>query len=222
MTERKWLTGSSDPQAMLAFLSGRASDRKFRLYAAACCRRIWEQIPEPRSRAAVEAAEQHADGFIDNSALTTAWCAAAEVLKKLMKRHPIRKGKHPARDAAFGAMTVAFPEAFRAAEGCAAMARSLDPTPAAEKAEAKWQCAVLRDLFGNPFRPLVAEPRWLTANVVELACTIYEERAFERMPILADALMDAGCDNEEMLEHCRGEGPHVRGCWVVDLVLGKG
>jgi hypothetical protein len=83
------------------------------------------------------------------------------------------------------------------------------------------ECSILRDIFGNPFRPVTLDPRWLTASVVDLASAIYEERAFERMPILADALMDAGCDNDDILNHCRGDGPHVRGCWVVDLLLGK-
>ena len=77
------------------------------------------------------------------------------------------------------------------------------------------------DIIGNPFRPITIDPRWLTSNVVDLARVIYDERAFEKMPILADALMDAGCDSEEIINHCRGDGPHVRGCWVVDLILGK-
>ncbi|HEX3149646.1 MAG TPA: hypothetical protein VHR66_16340 [Gemmataceae bacterium] len=80
---------------------------------------------------------------------------------------------------------------------------------------------MLRDIFGNPFRPVAFDPRWRTSDSVGVARGIYEDRAFERMPILADALMDAGCDDEQVLSHCRGEGPHVRGCWVVDLVLGK-
>jgi hypothetical protein len=79
----------------------------------------------------------------------------------------------------------------------------------------------LRDIFGNPFRPVTFDPRWLTATVVALATGIYAERAFDRMPILADALEEAGCDHADILAHCRGDGPHVRGCWVVDLVLGK-
>jgi hypothetical protein len=81
--------------------------------------------------------------------------------------------------------------------------------------------AVLRDMFGNPFRPATAAHEWLTSTVCGLAEGIYAERAFDRMPILADALEDAGCDNADILAHCRGDGPHVRGCWVVDLVLGK-
>ena len=72
----------------------------------------------------------------------------------------------------------------------------------------------------GPYHSAALDPRWLTSNVVDLAGVIYQENAFGRMPILADALMDVGCDSEEMLAHCRGPGPHVRGCWVVDLLLG--
>lgn len=81
--------------------------------------------------------------------------------------------------------------------------------------------SLTRCIFGNPFRPVAFDPRWRTADVTALARGIYEDRAFDRLPLLADALMDAGCDHEEILAHCRSEGPHVRGCWVVDLVLGK-
>ncbi|WP_232069714.1 hypothetical protein [Gemmata massiliana] len=80
---------------------------------------------------------------------------------------------------------------------------------------------LLRDIFGNPFRPVAFSPAWRTSIVVALAAQMYESRDFSTMPILADALQDAGCDNADMLDHCRGPGPHVRGCWVVDLVLGK-
>jgi len=83
------------------------------------------------------------------------------------------------------------------------------------------QCHLLRDIFGNPFRPVTPDSTWLTSNVTALAQAIYDERAFDRMPILADALEDAGCTNQEILAHCRGVGAHVRGCWVVDLLLGK-
>jgi hypothetical protein len=73
--------------------------------------------------------------------------------------------------------------------------------------------SLLRDIFGNPFRPVTLDPRWLSSTVLDLARTIYDERVFERLPILADALMDAGCDSEEVINHCRSEGSHVRGCW---------
>ncbi|MBL8797494.1 MAG: hypothetical protein JNM56_26575 [Planctomycetia bacterium] len=81
--------------------------------------------------------------------------------------------------------------------------------------------AFLRDILGNPLRPISADPSWQTETVSSLATAIYDERAFDRLPILADALEDAGCDNADMLNHCRQPGEHVRGCWVVDLVLGK-
>ncbi|WP_246523617.1 hypothetical protein [Gemmata palustris] len=79
----------------------------------------------------------------------------------------------------------------------------------------------LRCIFGNPFRPAVANPAWFTSTVLALATGIYEDRAFDRLPILADALQDAGCENADILNHCRSDGPHVRGCWVIDLLLGK-
>ena len=79
----------------------------------------------------------------------------------------------------------------------------------------------VRDIFGNPFRPTLFDPAWRTTDVLLLAGGIYAERAFDRMPILADSLQDAGCDRDDILSHCRGDGPHVRGCWVVDLLLGK-
>ena len=79
-----------------------------------------------------------------------------------------------------------------------------------------------RDIFGNPFRPVTFAPAWRTTDVTLLARGIYDDRAFDRMPILADALQDAGCEDEQILGHCRDRGQvHVRGCWVVDLVLGK-
>ncbi len=74
------------------------------------------------------------------------------------------------------------------------------------------------------FRPINLKPAWLTWNggiIAKLAQSIYDERAFDRLPVLADALEEAGCTNADMLSHCRGPGPHVRGCWVVDLLLGK-
>jgi hypothetical protein len=80
---------------------------------------------------------------------------------------------------------------------------------------------LIHEVVGNPFRPVAFDTAWRTSTVVSLARGMYESRDFGAMPILADALQDAGCDNEDILDHCRGPGPHVRGCWVVDCVLGK-
>jgi hypothetical protein len=88
-------------------------------------------------------------------------------------------------------------------------------------AEAAAQADLLREVFGNPFRPVTPDPSWRTSTVLALAAGIHGELAFDLMPILADALMDAGCDDADVLDHCRGGGPHVRGCWLVDLLLGK-
>jgi hypothetical protein len=83
------------------------------------------------------------------------------------------------------------------------------------------QADLVREVVGNPFRPIAFDPRWRTSDVTQLARAIYDDRAFDRMPILADALMDAGCADEDLIGHCRWAGPHVRGCWVLDLVLGR-
>jgi hypothetical protein len=84
------------------------------------------------------------------------------------------------------------------------------------------QATLIRDIFGNPFRPVAFSPSWRTDTALSLAQQMYESRDFGAMPILADALQDAGCDNEDVLSHCRaGKATHVRGCWVVDLVLDK-
>ena len=108
--------------------------------------------------------------------------------------------------------------AYAAAHG----SRVAGTDPVAELAETAAQIRLIRDIFGNPFRPATFHPDWCTSTVTALARQMYELREFSALPILADALQDAECDNNDILGHCRGPGPHVRGCWVVDLVLGKG
>jgi hypothetical protein len=98
---------------------------------------------------------------------------------------------------------------------------SLTYTGPVYAAESAAHCNIIRDIFGNPFRPIFFSPAWRTDSAVALARQMYDSRDFCAMPILADALQEAGCDSEDILAHCRGDGPHVRGCWVVDLVLGK-
>jgi hypothetical protein len=112
-----------------------------------------------------------------------------------------------------------------AAEGAAAFAVSaVQAAGQPAEAEKEYQTALLRDLVGPlPFR-ITPEETWescKSATVIQFAQQIYEDRAFDRLPILADALEDAGCTNPAILDHCRGPGPHARGCWVVDLLLGK-
>jgi hypothetical protein len=88
----------------------------------------------------------------------------------------------------------------------------------------KRSLSLLHCIFGNPFRPVSLDPAWLHCNggtVRKMAEAIYDDRAFDRLPILADALEEAGCTDRAVLDHCRGSGAHVRGCWVLDLLLGK-
>ena len=91
----------------------------------------------------------------------------------------------------------------------------------ATRSHANYQASLVRDIYGNPFRPVTFDPAWRSATAAGLAGSMYTARDFAAMPILADALEESGCDNPDVLAHCRGPGPHVRGCWVVDLVLGK-
>jgi hypothetical protein len=80
---------------------------------------------------------------------------------------------------------------------------------------------LLRCITGNPFRPIILNSSWLTSTVIALAQKMYDSRDFSAMPILADALQDAGCENTDILDHCREAGPHARGCWIVDKLLAK-
>ncbi len=200
MTEVDWLS-ATDPKLMLAYLEGKASDRKSRLFACGYLRLVWHLLTEKRCQKVVEVSELYADGLVKRQALSGArrqgWAVATTCPSSVA-----------ADDNAWMAAT-------RTVEN-----HYFRKTMAAEV----WmmdQCHVLRDIFGDPFHPVSPTPEWLTSTVVALAEGIYQDRAFDRMPILADALEDAGCDNENILNHCRGDGPHVRGCWVVDLVLGK-
>ncbi len=113
----------------------------------------------------------------------------------------------------------------QASAAAAALAVNTSAWSTGRAAERIAQASLLRDIFGPiPLKPVTIHPEvlaWSDGTVRKIAQGIYEERAFDRLPILADALRDAGCDDEDILAHCRGEGPHVRGCWVIDLILGK-
>jgi hypothetical protein len=207
--ETAWNT-TSRPAELLGFLGARISDRQLRLYACACYRRIWDRL-HVATRAVVEVAEQLADGLADeedlNVAVDGAWTWRSE----------------PAPEAAWVASALPREGAERSAEWVAGFVGSQDPSryQALAAEEQRAQCAMLRDVVGNPFRPIRAAPGWLTSEVVRLARAIYAERAFRRMGQLAEALVAAGCDREEILGHCLGTVHHVRGCWLLDLLLAR-
>lgn len=250
MTESEWLS-CGDPVRMLAWLTGTSAEpnrnipwrgctnRKLRLFVCACCHQVWDGLSDSEKKA-VETAEAHADGHFVSLKLVRDQCGG-------------------------GLGTMAFFACCRpGSEGHHATIISQAQIPPKDM-----QGVLIRDIFGNPFRPsnlavrwnelhehaAGAAPRvpsWLTWNdrtIPRLAQAIYDECAFDRMPILADALEEAGCSNADILYHCRnicrhctdnsgfcwrkvadcqycdGTGietaPHVRGCWVIDLLLGK-
>ena len=213
MTEAEWLA-CADPQPMLEVLRGKASDRKLRLFAVACCRRIWHLFTEEADRHAVEFAERLADHLATNE-------ARRALLKSYTEGGPYGLGRfvnwasaHYAAERAFQSSAVAIAKASQEGGSCS------------------WENALRKafraiapnrlDIFGPlPFRPVILNPAWLTSTVQQLAESIYQDRAFDRMPILGDALEDAGCNQPDILGHCRGPEQHVKGCWVVDLLLGK-
>jgi hypothetical protein len=225
MTEDQWRT-STDPQAMLLHLRRGASPRKFRLFSVACCRHIWGLLEDPRSREAVEVGERYADGLADEAERRD----AAERARAVDPSE--RDG--PAF-AALMAVDLNSPPGHTDADwGLAIEARAgaADVAPRlAHAAEAGGSdlsdmrlahCHLIRDVFGNPFRPVAIDPTWRPPLVMSLARGIYNRRAFDRMPLLGELLKEAGCRDAEVLEHCTpGQGGHVRGCWLIDALLGR-
>ena len=184
--------------------------RLLRLYGCASCRRVWHLVPDGACRRAVELAEAYADGQ-----------AAKAVLRKALKAAAPFLHAGPGavnRSAVQAVFYAAAPDALRVTQAGPFASAALHDGGTTDDGDF---CHRLRDMFGNPFRPVGLDPAWRTPTVTALAVGIYEQRAFDRMPILADALQEAGCENEDVLDHCRGDGPHARGCWVVDAILGK-
>jgi hypothetical protein len=229
--EGEWLA-STAPQAMLTSLqeSGKLSERKARLFAAACARRVWTLMADPRSRHAVEVAERHADGLVGQKVLKAARRAAFTATKA-----PGAAG-HASVVALNVCMDAGQQDCRRmanAAAGCANSLISHVHGETARWADSEAQCRLLRDLFGDlPFRSVTLPQSvraWKDGTVVQLAQAVYEERLLPsghldntRLAVLADALEDAGCNDAGLLGHLRGPGPHVRGCWAADLILDKG
>jgi hypothetical protein len=232
LTEAGWLSGS-DPHDMLDLLRGKSSDRKYRLFACACCRRVWRLLLNDPSRNAVVIAEEYADGLRSRKDLKAARDAVNATIPEEDHDDPSPAPARPsdwARMAANGTVwTCNYARDSSAADTVARDARyAVSPGEGAEEGS---QCHLIRDILGNPFRPASLDSAWLTwhdGTITRLAQAIYEDRQLpaghlntSRLAVLADALEDAGCTDEDILDHCRGEGPHVRGCWVVDLLLGK-
>jgi hypothetical protein len=237
---------------MVAFLSGRWTQRKARLYLCAGLRFLWDLLYDEASRRAVEVAERAADSAASEDEIrVAAWSAECPTFGfdfepvRLREFHTEYGWHSPGvlRLIEMGVYTEADlrgdqrlgDERLRERLLCAARiaekaicldraefdTRLLGNLSAQEDWPKGW---LVREVVGNPFRPVRIDRVWLSWNdetVLRIARSIYDERQFDRLPVLADALEDAGCDSAEMLSHLRGPRPHVRGCWVVDLLLGK-
>lgn len=226
MTEAEWGT-CADLRKMLNFLERTPSDRKLRLFSVACCRRIWRLLPDNDLREAVEVANRFAESEVTIDLLqkgelaTYEYAFFSDLISSEAVLHEAAGAVYQLCQAPIRADLVASASARAVRHSQAVVANSPFLVDDAHASEVTIQRALLRDIFGNPFRAVTAEPSWLTPTVVSVATAIYDERAFDRLPVLADALEDAGCTNADLLHHCRQPGEHVRGCWCVDLVLNR-
>jgi hypothetical protein len=216
VTESEWLA-CTDPGLMLEFLHGRASDRKLRLFAAQCCHRIWDLLDDPWSQEAVRIAERLTTDSVSAIERELAW---DETMLDLERVEDGAEG-----DAVWFARLTAHNALAGGAYQAARMATYSTIQAFPGRPIREMLANTLRDIFANPFRTApTVEPVWLAWNsgaVQKFAAAIYEARDFGRLLLLADALEDAGCGDAELLGHLRGPGPHVRGCWPVDLLTGK-
>ncbi len=250
MTEAEW-EACADPTAMLEYLCGRISDRKHQLFACACCRRLLGLFLNAVIRQVVEFGERDADqlagpedlfqaekavaSWLDAQSTlcrasenTLAEASAVRIARGLMGRRPMSRAslaRYTARDAAAAVRFAANDRrAIRQAapEEVVQVARTTwQAAQAAYAAELQAQAALLRDIAGDPFRPAAPDPALQRPEVAVFADIIYERQTFERLPELGELLEEVGCTDHSLLAHCRQESGHVRGCWVVDLILGK-
>jgi len=211
MTEAEWLA-CDDPGSMLDFLGETVSSRKLRLFAVASCRRAANLLD--RDHNTLQVAEQYADGQMNLEDFNFAWWDACEQHDEATRLQAIRGSPLGATlDAVWVDNEHCGDQFDLTRDICRVMSLPNDRAVLV---------AIIRDLIGLfPFRAITSIPNWRTELAHSIAQGIYADRAFDRLPILADALEDAGCDNRDILDHCRQPGEHVRGCWVVDLVLGK-
>jgi hypothetical protein len=249
VTRDEWLSGT-DPLEIVNAVAERLTDRKLRLFLVACCRRLCHLPTGPRLREAVEAAERFADGTCGQEEMEWMARTASEEIDTASHSQGL-PWLSKAGGAVFaaclpqgylgnriGTFTGRYMRgSYRVMRGVDAAAEAaaghavslgeerpentLEHALADERAE---QCRLLGDLVGDPFRPAELHPSWLTWNcgtVPKLAQAIYKERAFDHLPVLADALEETDCDDADILAHCRGPGPHVRGCHVLDRLLAK-
>lgn len=224
MTEAEWLA-CQKITPMFTHLRRHASERKFYLAGCAAVRLVWKQIREESCRRCVEVAEAYADGAATRTDLARAY-GRAESSSWALLQAPGPRRTQADRDyaACRGAVFAAMPQG-----GHPAAISAMQEAALAGKRGDLWarQCDLLRDIF-QPFRPVLVSAASPPAAILSLALAAYTERDPEsgwldpgRLAVLADALEEGGCRDAELLAHLRSEGMHVRGCWALDLVLGR-
>jgi hypothetical protein len=222
MTEEEWLA-CEDPTRLIKHLRGRTSPRKLRLLSAAAVHQVEFLFSSDICRLALDLTFRMADELVPESVGMDLRRSGWEYIRNNAgKRTP---GSTNADNAVMKAILPLPEEAVRFAlwETAKALAHHKQADGEDKKEKIEWAKSQLMPLFRDilHFHPITLDPSWLTSTVISLAQQMYGSRDFSAMPILADALMDAGCSNETILRHCRGPGPHVRGCWVCDLCLNK-
>lgn len=222
MKEADWLACSKVNIALLNWLRGWGSDRQFYLVAAGCVRQVEAHLSNERFRDLLPLIERFADGQASRSELGRAHRQAQNEVQERIQALQ-REGLSLDRASKRWAADVAAAHAAMPGGGWQAACSALWEAVRVGKRADLWprQCDLLRDIFGNPFQPVVIETSWRTSNVLGVARHCYEERRFDNLPILADALADAACTHADILAHCRQPGEHARGCWVLDLLLGR-
>jgi hypothetical protein len=239
MTQEEWLDFCDNMPYTFTFPC-EVSQRKARLFAVGCCRCIWHLLTKTCSRSTIENAERFADRMFEQADLSQSrgehsnyrrsQLRSAIYHDALLCGYGLAEAERRADcwSAAWDAVDhLIHTDARDAARMCFGWVRlALNKEMSVRSSRSKLR-AMLDDVFGNLFRRVALDPHWLTSTVVDLARSIYQHDPRQAggymsgLPILADALMDAGCDDEQILGHCLGPGPHVRGCWILDLLLGK-
>lgn len=219
MTEHDWLD-CDGAEPMLDFVIHKASDRKFRLFAVACCRRIWIHLRDERAREAVEVAERFAEGSADKQQLR----AARRAMTRAHFDDTHRKGRTTVAGFAVASAfaTVAEQPWDAARQASRASAWASTPTGPNLPEERRAHAELVREVFGNPFaHPPGAVDQLLSGAGFHEAERIYAGQSFDSLPGLAELLEQAGCDDAGLLAHLRNSGPHCRGCWALDRLTGR-
>jgi hypothetical protein len=239
MTEAEWWE-CDDPRALLQFLhehcartGGKVSQRKLRLFLLACYQELWGNLTGTANRVALDLVEQLAQANLQEiplrvvripTAQAVLDCGASEPLEALWA---VRKDgvEEPVAVGAVNSNLASLLERLACQQDLGwPLGAWLIEWLGREGLALWWQADLFRDVFRGPFGPLFFRSDWRARNgglAVRLAEMVYNDRAFHDLPILADALLDAGCEDTELLDHLRSPGPHVRGCWPVDALLGR-